>query len=697
MKGISSIRNIGVIAHIDAGKTTTTERLIYYSGKEHRHGDVDDGTTTTDFDPEEANRGITIYSAATTVFWQGATINIIDTPGHVDFTAEVERALRVLDGAVTVIDGVVGVQAQTETVWRQADRYRVPRLIFVNKLDRVGADFEHALETVRERLGGNPLPVTVPEHCGAEFGRVLDLLSGEWVEFDASDDGKTVIRRAAESAEPLLVEGRSRLVEQLSDAAPAELVDPLVEAHLEGQPFDAELATRALRVATIAGKVMPAYAGTALRNKGVQPLIDGIVAFLPSPLDMPPQEGMDPRTEEPLSRACDPKAPFSALAFKTVSQSTVDHTFVRVYSGRIKGRTKVENPRQKKSERIGPRFYRMYGRVQEDKDELLPGDIAVLTGLKWTVTGDTLCDGDAQIVFESIRFPETVIAMTIEPISTAERENLDRALTRLSRDDPTFRVREDAETGELVVAGMGELHLEIIKNRLQRDFRVEARFGRPRVSYRETFGEAVRISHAHEQHISDERQLFARIDLEIEPRPGSREVTVEFAEGRAVELSAELQPVVAEAIQSRASGGHLLGYPIIDLRVRVTAATTEGHESSEAVWSAAAAHAFAHACEQLGGRNQVLLLEPIMDLEVRSPAQFLGGVINDLNSRRCEITDMGGEEEERVVSGKVPLSAMFNYSTDLRSATQGLASYSMEPLEYAPVPPEIQRKMLGED
>jgi elongation factor G len=696
MNRIRSIRNIGIIAHIDAGKTTTTERFIYYSGREHRHGDVDDGNTVTDFDPEEADRGITIYSAATSISWLDHTINIIDTPGHVDFTAEVERALRVLDGAVTILDGVAGVQAQTETVWRQADRYRVPRVLFVNKLDRAGADFDLVLEHVQSKLRGSPVAVTVPDRCGGDFDRVLDLLSGEWVTFSGEDEGKSVAREPASGGgQELLVAGRSRIVETLADHHDSELVERLVELHLEGRPIAAELFQEALREATLAGAVQPAYAGSSLHNRGVQPLMDGIVAFLPSPADCLPAVGLHPETEEELERSPVRKAPFAALAFKTIAEPSVDLTFLRVYSGVAKGRTKVLNPGRRRTERIGPTFYLQHGRHRSEVSELGPGDIAVVTGLKFTVTGDTLCDPDHPIVFEAIMFPETVISMTIEPGSSAERAKLDDALVKLARDDPTFRVGEDQETGEMVISGMGELHLEIIKNKLLRDFHVAARIGQPRVTYRESVTAAARGSYGFEQ-VLGERRRFARVELRVEPAPGERTVDVTFDDevSEAV-IPKPMRAVVIDAIQGRAAGGFLLGYPFIGLRVVVVDGGSDGADATDATYAAAAAHAFAQAIEELSRQGAVTLLEPVMRIEVLVSEEFLGNVINDLNTRRAMISDMSGDQELRVVQGKVPLREMFSYTTDLRSMTHGKATHVMEPEEYAPLPGELQREMLG--
>jgi elongation factor G len=490
-------------------------------------------------------------------------------------------------------------------------------------------------------------------------------------------------------------EGRARLVEALADHHDSVLVEQVVERHLLEGAVPTEDLVAALREATLANHLLPAYAGSALRNRGVQPLMDGIVQLLPCPLDCPPQVGVHPKTGEEESRPPKPSAPFSALAFKTVSEPSVDLTFIRVYSGSVKGRVQVLNATRNKTERIGPIYYRMHGRHRSEVRELMPGSIAVLAGLRFTSTGDTLCAVERPLVYETITFPETVLAMTIEPSSAAGRGKLVDALSRLARDDPTFRVGEDPETGEMVIGGMGELHLEIIKHRLLRDFNVEARVGQPRVSYRESVRLTGRGRHEHEQIVGDRRRYFARVELELAPDPGTRAVRVAFAASLEEQLPRAMRDVLVETIQGCAGGGVQLGYPFIDLHVEVREASSEGADSSEAAYAAAAAGAFSEACEALGQVGGLAILEPLMELEVLVPEAYLGNVINDLNGRRALVTEMGGDQDMRVVRGKVPLREMFNYTTDLRSMTHGKATHVMEPLEYAPLPEELQRQLLG--
>jgi elongation factor G len=690
---LERMRNIGIIAHIDAGKTTTTERFLFYTGKEHRMGEVHEGTATMDWMEEERERGITITAAATTTYWRQHRINIIDTPGHVDFTAEVERSLRVLDGAIGVFDGVAGVEAQSYSVWRRADRYRVPRLAFVNKIDRTGAEFDRVVEEIETQLKANPIVVTFPIGAEREFKGVVDVVEERALYFDEASLGKEVSEGPVPEAEQLALEmWRERLLDRLT-----ALDDALLEKVLSGaEPTAGELRA-AIRRATLANKVTPTYAGSALRNKGIQPILDGVVDFLPSPLDVGAVEGYDPkRPEHKIKRKPDPDEPLCALAFKTQTSPHGELTYLRIYSGRLKTGDQVLNPREDKKERIGQLLI-MHANDRTRIEEAAAGEIVAAVGLKFTVTGDTLCPTHQPIVLERMEFPETVISMAIEPRTTADRDKLIDALRKIAREDPTFETKIDEETGQTIISGMGELHLDVLSHRIAREFRVDARIGKPRVSYRQTIGAAAEARGLFERELGQKR-LFGAVRLRVEPwaAPAGTKERVLFdgthAEWKVVgpsERGANLRVVAAQFLKSiedgarsSAMGGGTLGYPIINVKITLTGAEYDPTAAAEVAYNAAASFAFNEACEKGGLR----LLEPVMRLEVQVPDEYYGNVVNDLNGRRAEITDMDVHGDMRVIRGVVPLAEMFGYSTTIRSLTQGRASFTMEPHAYAEAP-----------
>ena len=682
-------RNIGIIAHIDAGKTTTTERILFYTGLEHRLGNVDEGTTVTDWMEEERKRGITITAAAVTCGWQsssGATprceINIIDTPGHVDFTAEVERSLRVLDGAVVVLDGVAGVQAQSETVWRQADRYRVPRIVLVNKMDRPGADFEKCLDMLRERLGAVPLAVQMPLGAGADFAGVVDLLRMVARYYDPDSQGARFDERAVppEAAEMAQLH-RDELIHTL-----AEHHDGVMEKYLEDQPIEAGELRRAIREATVAGRVVPVLCGSALRNIGIQALLDAICDYLPSPLDLPPVTGTHPKTGQAIERQASEKGHLLAILFKIASDEHGDIFYLRVYAGRLSGRQHIFNPRTEARERV-TQVLRMYANAREPLAEAVAGDIVAVTGLRDSATGDTLCDPRHPVVLEAMRFPETVISMAIEPKTSAERSRLDLVLARLEREDPTFRRHVDPETGQTIVSGMGELHLEVIKHRMLSEFHVAANVGRPRVSYKETLLRAVE-SEGEYVPPPGGRPQFARVRLRIEPVRGSTKLDVQMLASD-LEVPRPFRAAVQEGIEAAASGGVLAGYPVVGINVQVIGGAAHPTDSTEGAFAAAAARAFELACEQAG----MTLLEPWMRFEVMTPEAHLGDVLADLTGRRAQIDEQAIRSGVHVLAGRVPLSEMFGYATALRSLSQGRATYTMEPVAYLPVPEAVARSL----
>jgi elongation factor G len=678
------LRNIGIIAHIDAGKTTLTERILYYCGRTHRMGTVDEGNTVTDWMDQERERGITIVAAAVSADWRGHRINLIDTPGHIDFTAEVQRALRVLDGGIVVFDAVQGVEPQSETVWRQADRYRVPRICFINKMDRVGANFERACESIRQRLGANAVAVQLPWGSEGDFAGVIDLIRMEamrWPDALGMDVEHVEIPPAYQQA---AAEARARLVEQAS-----ECDDDLLGLYLEGREPEAELLRTALRRATLANRVYPVFCGAALRNKGVQPVLDAIVDFLPSPGDVGPVQGADPRSGEPVSRASD--APLSALAFKVACDPYSGHlTYLRVYSGRLSNGQAIYNATRDRNERVG-RLVRLYADRREELDEIAAGDIAAALGMKGVFTGDTLCARDHPIVLEPIAFPEPVIQVAVEPRSAADQERMSLALKALAEEDPTFRVRSDEITGETLIAGMGELHLEVLLERARREHHVQLRAGRPRVAYKETITRAApRVEGRHVRQTGGHGQ-YGHVVLSLTPgAPGSGIVFENAITGGII--PGQFIPAIEAGVRAAAQAGALGGYPVADIRVRLEDGSFHPVDSSEPAFHTAAMQAFRRGLEL--GRST--LLEPLARLEVVAPEEFLGDVLGLLSARRCQIT--GTESRPggtAVVRGEAPLSEMFGYATEIRSATQGRGAFSLEPSHYAPLDPAQARKVLG--
>lgn len=681
---LERVRNIGIIAHIDAGKTTTTERILFYTGRTHRMGTVDEGTTVTDWMVQERERGITITAAAVTCFWRDHQINIIDTPGHIDFTAEVQRSLRVLDGGVVVFDAVAGVEPQSETVWRQARSFGVPLIAFINKMDKLGADFAHATETIRERLGANPVTLQWPIGREASFRGVVDLLEMRAVTW-VDELGKEPV---IEPIPPELADEVQALREQVLEQI-VETDDDLMARYLEGEEIPVAALRRALRRATIAGTLVPVLCGSALRNKGVQPLLDAIVNYLPSPLDIPPVEGENPRTGEPETRPADVSAPLAALAFKVASDPYVGRlVYVRVYSGKLKIGSSVYNPGKGQTERIG-KLLRMFARDREEIAELTAGDIGGVVGLKATFTGDTLCPPTAPIILEPIVFPEPVVFVAIEPKTAADQEQLHQALRRLAEEDPTFVVRTDENTGQTILAGMGELHLEILVDRLVREFRVEGRVGRPRVAYRETVTARAEAEAVFDRPISGNPQ-YARVRLAVEPLPSGGGFRFQDP-GRGKLLPPPFVKAVEEGCREAMESGVLAGYPLVDVQVTLLDGTWDAETSTELAFKVAGSMAFKRAVEEA----KPVLLEPVMRTEVVVPEASLGEVIGDLNSRGATIEGMEGRPGGvRAVRAMVPLARMFGYATDVRSLTQGRGTFTMEFHHYAPVDKEQMEAIL---
>jgi len=683
-RSIDGIRNIGIIAHIDAGKTTTTERILYYTGASYRMGNVDDGTTQTDFDPEESQRGITIYSAAVTCEWRGCTINLIDTPGHVDFTAEVERSLRVLDGAVVIFSAVEGVEAQSETVWRQADRYEVPRFCFVNKMDRIGADFDRVLSAMRSRLRANPLPIQFPIGQGpvtnpGGFRGVIDLISMKAMYWDVESRGaefrtEEIPEALADDAELL----RGELLDALSD-----FDDELMETHMEGGAVSATLMVKALRAGTLAGSFQPILCGSSLDYIGVQPVLDAVADFLPSPVDRPAVSGIDPSSKadgKSVSRESSVDEPVCALVFKIQSDNHGDLYFARVYSGVLKSNSRLLNPRTKKKELV-TQLWHIQSDSREKVDEVYAGDICGVVGPKDTGTGDTLCDPQQPIVLEQIRFPETVISVAIEPESSADRKKLVEVLDRMQRQDPTFTARTDDDTGQTIISGMGELHLEVVRHRMERDFNMKVRVHKPRVSYREKLTGQLKVE-----------SEFSVSTPAGGLRFGLHLTAEEFTDGESpIEVSHKLKPnalpgpllqVLMESLKGEADGGGKLGYPLMDFRLTVTKVNYSETESTEPAIRSAAAQAFGKVLQE----GNMVMMEPVMAIEVVTPEEFLGNIQSDLNSRRALIVDSDCRGDLCVLKAEAPLIEMFGYSTQIRSLSQGRASYSMEPCRYSEAP-----------
>jgi elongation factor G len=675
---LSRYRNIGIMAHIDAGKTTTTERILYYTGKSYKIGEVHEGTAVMDWMEQEQERGITITSAATTCFWREHRINIIDTPGHVDFTIEVERSLRVLDGAVAVFDAVAGVEPQSETVWRQADKYRVPRMCFINKMDRTGADFFRCVDMIGERLGAMPLVTQLPIGAEADFVGVVDLLRNRAVvwkeetlgaEFYETDIPEPMRDRAAEY--------RGRLIDTV-----LEQDDAALEAYLAGEEPSAEVLKRLIRKGTLDLRFVPVLCGSAFKNKGVQPMLDGVVDYLPAPSDIPAVRGM---TIEgvPDTRQAEDAAPFAALAFKIMADPFVGTlTFARVYSGTLKAGDHVLNPLKDERERVG-RMLLMHANSREEIEEVRAGDIVAFTGLKATTTGDTLCDPAKPIILERMEFPEPVIEVAVEPRTKADQERMSTALQRLAEEDPSFRVSLDAESGQTVIRGMGELHLEIIVERMKREFKVEADVGPPQVAYRETIAGRAEVDHTHKKQTGGTGQ-FARVKLVLEPQPrGSGFVFSNKVVGGAVPK--EFVPGVVKGLEGARTAGVAAGFPVIDLKVELVDGACHDVDSSVLAFEIASRAAFREGAQAAGP----VLLEPIMCVEVVTPEEYLGDVIGDLNSRRGQVSGMDQRGNARVLTGLVPLASMFGYVNTLRSMSQGRAQYTMQFDHYEPVPQAI--------
>ncbi|MCF6156001.1 MAG: elongation factor G [Candidatus Brocadia sp.] len=674
---IEKMRNFGIAAHIDAGKTTTSERILYYTGKSYKMGEVHDGTAIMDWMEEEQKRGITITAAATTCTWNDYQINLIDTPGHVDFTIEVERSLRVLDGAICVFCGVGGVEAQSETVWRQADRYNVPRICFVNKMDRIGADFMKVVGEINERLGIKAIPIQLPVGKEQGFKGVIDLVAMKALIY-SDDVDKLGINFSVEEIPPEYKKDaevqREKMIEWL-----AEQVDWLTEKFLSGESITNEEIKKAIREGTINLKLVPVMCGSAFKRKGVQPLLDAVCDYLPSPADRKSIVGTNPYTDEDVSRKPLPTEPFSALAFKIASDKHGDLTFIRVYSGKISSGTRVINSGKDKKELIS-RIYKMHANTREQVNELTAGDIGAVIGLKYTVTGDTLCDSDNPIVLEKMEFPDTVISMAIEPKTDAEKEKLGVVLSKLAKEDPTFKVRMDQETGQMIISGMGELHLEVIKNRMLSEYKVDANVGAPKVSYRETIAKKVEVEGKFIQQTGGHGQ-YGHVWITLEPFKGEESVTFEDAivGGK---IPKQYIRSVEKGIRETATTGVAGGYPLIDIKVTLTDGSTHPVDSSDLAFYTAASIALRKGVEMA----KSILLEPIMTLEIVVPEQYMGDVISEIHSRRANILEMGTRGGLRIIKGDVPLAEMFGYSTVLRSITQGRGTFTMEPLEYRPAP-----------
>lgn len=679
-------RNIGIIAHIDAGKTTTTERILFYTGKTHRIGSVDDGTTVTDWMEQERERGITIVSAAVSAEWKSYQVNIIDTPGHIDFTAEVQRSLRVLDGGIVVFDAVQGVEPQSETVWRQADRYQVPRICFVNKMDRVGASYERTIESIRQRLGHNPIAMQVPIGNEANFKGVVDLLSKQSIIWD-DDQGKEP--RVMEVPVDMAAEveaAHARMLEQI-----AETDDALTLKYLEGDEISEEELKKALRAGVIAGKATPVFCGSSLRNKGVQPLLDAVVDYLPSPMDIPAVVGLHPSSGTEVLREARDDEPMSALVFKIVTDPYVGRlAYIRVYSGKVTQASTVFNPVKDRRERVG-RLLRMYADRREDVGEVLAGDIGAILGLKESFTGDTLCDAANQILLENISFPEPVISVAIEPKTTADQDKMGEALRKLSEEDPTFRVRSDEETGQTIISGMGELHLDILVDRMMREFRVQARVGKPQVAYRESITRAVEKAECRYVKQTGGHGQYGHVVLEMEPgEPGSGIVYEEAITGGVIPK--EYLSAVEKGVRESAEAGVIAGYPVVDVKVRLYDGSYHEVDSNEMAFKLAASMAFKEGIQ----RGAPILQEPVMKVEVIAPEEFLGEIIGQLNARRGEILGMEPRPgSTQAVGAMVPLAEMFGYATNLRSATQGRGVFTMEFDHYARVSENVAKIIMA--
>jgi elongation factor G len=688
LNSLDRYRNIGIIAHIDAGKTTTTERILFYTGKTHRIGSVDDGTTVTDWMEQERERGITIVSAAVSAEWKGYQINIIDTPGHIDFTAEVQRSLRVLDGGVVCFDAVQGVEPQSETVWRQADRYGVPRICFVNKMDRIGASFTRTIESIQTRLGANAIAVQIPIGSESGFKGVIDLMTEKAIIWEDDLGREPLEIEVSVEFQDQMVAMRERMGEQI-----AETDDALTLKYLEGEDMSVEDLKAALRRAVIRGDATAIFCGSSLRNKGVQPLLDGVIDYLPSPNDIPPVKGTSSRTGEEVERPAKDDAPFSGLVFKIVTDPYVGRlAYIRIYSGTMSQGSMVYNSTKDRRERIG-RLLRMYADRREDVNEIMAGDIGAILGLKESFTGDTLCDASNPIVLENITFPEPVIYVAIEPKTTADQDKMGEALRKLSEEDPTFKVHSDTETGQTIIAGMGELHLEILVDRMLREFRVQARVGKPQVAYRESITRSVPKAEYKFVKQTGGHGQYGHVVLELTPgEPGSGVIFENGIVGGVIPR--EYIGGVEKGVYEAAEGGVIAGYPVTDINVRLYDGSYHEVDSSEMAFKMAGSMAFKEGIQKGGA----VLQQPIMKVEVVAPEEYLGDVIGQLNTRRGDILGMEPKPgNAQAVHAMVPLAEMFGYSTDLRSGTQGRGVFTMEFDHYARVPDNVARTIISGD
>ena len=686
-KPLAQIRNIGIMAHIDAGKTTTTERILFYTGINYKIGEVHEGAATMDWMPQEQERGITITSAATTTEWNGTRINIIDTPGHVDFTVEVERSLRVLDGAVAVFDAVAGVEPQTETVWRQADKYGVPRMCFINKMDRIGADFFRCVDMIRDRLDATVAVTQLPIGSESQFRGMVDLINMQayvWPEESNKGEKYDIVDIPAnlvDEAESY----RALLIDTLSN-----FDDRITEKFLSEEEITADDLTRALRYATISSQVVPVLCGSAFKNKGVQPMLDAVVAYLPSPIDIPPTRGMDIKGIEEIERRADDREPFAALAFKIMTDPHLGKlTYARVYSGQLKAGSPVLNSNKDRRERVG-RILQMHANHREDRDAAFAGDIVALVGLKQTTTGDTLCDQNAPIVLEALDFPEPVIHVAVEPKTKNDQDKLSRALQALSEEDPTFQVHSDEDTGQTIIGGMGELHLEVLVDRMLREFKVDAHVGKPQVAYRETIRNPVEKVETRYVRQTGGRGQYGHVVLNLEPTgPGGGYEFVDKITGGVIPK--EYIPSVDAGIQDAMQSGVLAGYPVVDLRATLVYGSYHDVDSSEMAFKIAGSMCVKEGCR----RAHPVLLEPIMSVEVVTPEDYMGDVIGNLSSRRGRVEGMEQRGSSQVIRAQVPLAEMFGYATDLRSRTQGRATYSMQFNSYQEVPESVSQEIVA--
>ena len=684
---LDKVRNIGIIAHIDAGKTTTTERILYYTGVSHKLGEVHEGTATMDWMEQEKERGITITSASTTCFWKGQMINIIDTPGHVDFTMEVERSLRVLDGAVGVFCAVGGVEPQSETVWRQADRYKVPRIAFINKMDRIGANFYSVVDEIRDKLNGVPLVLELPIGAESDFAGTIDLVKMKALVWDSDVLGATFSEKEIpENMTDEALEYRNKLIETLSD-----FDDSIMEKFLDGVDVEENELKSAIRKATIDNKVAPVLCGSAFKNKGVQPLLNAVVDYLPSPVDIPPIKGIDANTKEEVERKADDNEPLSLLAFKIMSDPYVGRlTYFRIYSGKLESGSYAYNSTKGKTERIG-RLLRMHANKREEVDAIYAGDIAAAIGLKYTSTGDTLCDDKHPILLESMEFPDPVISVAVEPKTKADRDKLSVALQKLAEEDPTFKIRYDEETNQTIISGMGELHLDIIVDRLKREFKVGVNVGKPQVAYKESIKSSVKQEGKFVRQTGGHGQ-YGHVYLNIEPLERGKGFEFVNAIVGGV-IPREFIPAVEHGVKEALETGVMAGYPVVDVKVTLYDGSYHEVDSSEMAFKIAGSIAFKEGAK----KAKPYVLEPVMDVEVSIPEQYLGDVMGDINSRRGKIKNMEDKGKLRIIKANIPLGEMFGYATVLRSITQGRGTYTMQFAHYEEVPKSITEKIIKKE